>query len=103
MPNEPPVRRDRRGGTERREDERRLVIEPVPVERRAAGDRRQDPERRRGSDRRGAGVSDQIRSALALIIQVAERGELGDEHRRDLDTAVFRLRFALDRLETEDG
>jgi hypothetical protein len=34
-----------------------------------------------------------------LIAHVAEIDALDDEHRRELDTAIFRLRFALDRLE----
>jgi hypothetical protein len=34
---------------------------------------------------------------------VADATELDDEHRRDLDAALFRLRFALDRLESPGG
>ena len=36
-------------------------------------------------------------------VTTADARELDDEHRRDLDAALFRLRFALDRLETPVG
>jgi hypothetical protein len=78
----------------------------VPVERRSGTDRRHAPDRR-GRDERRSGVErrrqetvgDHIRSAVQLIAHVAELDALDDEHRRELDTAIFRLRFALDRLE----
>ena len=72
----------------------------VTVERRAGKDRRQHPERRAGGrrggqERRGEeSAAEHIRNALQLIV---------DEHRRDLDAALFRLRFALDRLEAPVG
>jgi hypothetical protein len=34
-----------------------------------------------------------------LLTNVAESGSLDEESLRDVDTAVFRLRFALDRFE----
>jgi hypothetical protein len=36
---------------------------------------------------------------LELLTNVAESGTLDEESLRDLDAAMFRLRFALDRLE----
>lgn len=82
----------------------------VPVERRGGGDRRQGgerrgrEERRSGAERRGPeAAASHIRNALTLIAHVAESDELDDERRRDLDAAMFRLRFALDRLEQDGG
>jgi len=81
----------------------------VTVERRAGKDRRQHPERRAGGrrggqERRGEeSAAEHIRNALQLIAEVADARELDDEHRRDLDAALFRLRFALDRLEAPVG
>lgn len=86
---------ERRLGADRRaaEDRRRTIVR-VPVEQRSGADRR------KGSDRRGPGsVGEQIRSALELLTTVAESGTLDEATLRDLDTAVFRLRFALDRVE----
>jgi hypothetical protein len=91
----------------------------VPTDRRsladrraaARGDRRQVTvvvvtERRSGADRRGAterrtpeNVAEHIRNALQLLTNVAESGTLDEESLRDLDAAMFRLRFALDRFE----
>ena len=86
---------ERRAGADRRAaDDRRRVVVRVPVEQRSGR------ERRSGADRRAPGdVSEQIRSALELLTSVAESGTLDEESLRDLDTAVFRLRFALDRVE----
>lgn len=78
---------DRRGG-----GDRRRVIVHVTENRRSGSDRRQDERRSQEA------VGGHIRDALALITHVADADELDDEHRRELDTAVFRLRFALDRL-----
>ena len=59
---------------------------------------------RPGQERRGQeSAAEHIRNALQLIAEVADARELDDEHRRDLDAALFRLRFALDRLETPVG
>jgi len=79
---------ERRGGSDRR----RVIVE-VTDNRRSDTDRRQDE--RRASETAG----EHIRNALVLITQVADSDKLDDEHRRDLDAAMFRLRFALDRLE----
>lgn len=86
---------DRRRAEDRRgpEDRRRGVVR-VPVEQRAG------TERRGGAERRGSqSVDELIRSALELLTNVAESGSLDEESLRDVDTAVFRLRFALDRFE----
>jgi hypothetical protein len=74
--------------------ERRGGAAPVPLERRAGRDRRAGAERRSGEN-----VGDQIRNALELLTNVAESGTLDDDSLRDLDAAMFRLRFALDRFE----
>lgn len=86
---------ERRGAEERRgsEDRRRIVVR-VPVEQRSGIDRRG------GTERRGSqSVDELIRSALELLTNVAESGSLDEESLRDVDTAVFRLRYALDRFE----
>ena len=96
---------ERRNGTERRGGERRQGLALVPVERRARKERRGKGERRaaqrrsRAERRAEESAAEHIRNALQLIAQVADADELDDEHRRDLDAALFRLRFALDRLE----
>jgi hypothetical protein len=86
---------DRRRAEDRRDaEERRRVVVRVPVEQRAG------MERRGGAERRGSqSVDELIRSALELLTNVAESGSLDEESLRDVDTAVFRLRFALDRFE----
>jgi len=100
---------DRRSGTERRNGDRRGTLTLVTVERRSGEERRQHAERRAtgrrgGQERRGQeSAAEHIRNALQLIAEVADARELDDEHRRDLDAALFRLRFALDRLETPVG
>lgn len=48
-------------------------------------------------------VGELVRDALRLLTEVADAGSLDDEVQRDLDAAMFRLRFALDRLEGGDG
>lgn len=76
--------------------------------RRRGGDRRTkdvpvEMERRSGLDRRMLveSASAQIHAALELLTQMAESGSLRDENRRLLDTALLRLRFALERMEPE--
>ena len=63
-------------------------------------DRRINGDRRSGQERRLAMLSaeDQIREALRLLTQVVEDGAPENEQRR-LESAMLRLRFALDRLE----
>jgi hypothetical protein len=86
---------DRRALADRRaSQDRRQGVVRVPVEQRSGTDRRT------GADRRGPqGLGDQIRNALELLTNVAESGTLDDAGLRDLDAAVFRLRFVLDRFE----
>jgi hypothetical protein len=95
---------DRRGEKERRGGkERRRTITLVKAERRQSGDRRADAERRRSAERRVEETTgEHLRDALRLVAHVAESPVLTDELRRDLDAAIFRLRFALDRLESGD-
>jgi hypothetical protein len=81
-------REDRRSGRDRRQ-----TVAPGPLERRSGTERR-------GGERRAApAVAEQLRSALTLLTTVAESGRLDEPSLRDLDAAMFRLRFALDRLE----
>jgi hypothetical protein len=88
---------DRRRAEDRRgpEDRRRVVVR-VPVEQRAGTDRRGGVERRASQS-----VDELIRSALELLTNVAESGSLDEESLRDVDAAVFRLRFALDRVDRQ--
>ncbi len=105
------TRADRRTGRDRRTGgERRQGVVLVPVERRADGDRRDAGERRSDASRRDAdprrgpdSVGEHLRNALQLLTDVAESGTLDDATLRDLDAAMFRLRFALDRLEGGSG
>jgi hypothetical protein len=90
-----PAAERRRSAERRAPADRRRLVELVPVERRAAG------ERRSGVDRRAPdNMGECIRSALQLLTNVAESGVLDEENLRDLDSAMFRLRFALERFDT---
>jgi len=80
---------DRRAATDRRR-----VVSVVVEDRRSGVDRRGQPERRAPET-----AGEHIRNALQLLTNVAESGTLDEESLRDLDAAMFRLRFALDRLE----
>jgi hypothetical protein len=80
---------DRRSGADRRQ-----VVRVVVQERRSGGDRRATEERR-GAD----APADHIHNALQLLTNVAESGTLDEASLRDLDAAMFRLRFALHRIE----
>lgn len=101
----------RRSALDHRSGERRRAVTPVETERRLGAERREGAERRSVAERRGwadrrvseATVGDHIHHALQQLASVADSGQLDDEVRRDLDTAIFRLRFALDRLENGDG
>lgn len=78
---------DRRDGAEQHE--------------RPSVDRRRISERRAGIDRRLSilSASDQIRAALRLLTRVVEMGAVTEQELRTLESAMLRLRFALDRLE----
>jgi hypothetical protein len=60
-------------------------------------------ERRSGLDRRMIveSATAQIHAVLELLTQLADMGALRDDSRRLLDTAVLRLRYALERMEPE--
>jgi hypothetical protein len=91
---------ERRAVTERRKADRRQRMMLVTVERRSGKDRRGSAERRSVAERRAEeSAIEHLRHAFQLIARVADADQLDDEHRRDLDAALFRLRFAMDRLE----
>jgi len=60
-------------------------------------------ERRSGLDRRMIveSATAQIHAVLELLTELADAGALRDDSRRLLDTAMLRLRFALERMEPE--
>jgi hypothetical protein len=91
---------DRRSGVDRRQSQSAGM---PGVERRAREDRRGGPERRAFLERRLSlqSAGDQIRGALKLITTAIDSGTIPEQHRRGLDAAMLRLRFALERLESE--
>jgi len=74
--------------------DRRCVIRVAVEDRRSGAERRADIERRGGDT-----PPDHIHTALQLLTSVAESGTLDEASLRDLDAAMFRLRFALQRIE----
>jgi len=62
-----------------------------------------DVERRSGLDRRliVESATAQIHAVLELLTQLADMGALRDDSRRLLDTAMLRLRYALERMDLE--
>ena len=90
---------DRRDSSERRSGEQVAT----QVERRSGIDRRQLSDRRMAVERRLSvhSAADQIHGALKLLTLVAESeaATLSEEQRRELEGAMLRLRFALERLE----
>jgi EAL domain-containing protein (putative c-di-GMP-specific phosphodiesterase class I) len=80
---------DRRSGADRRTDQA-----PVEVERRKGGQRRTGLERRVELETAG----DQIQAALGLLTFAVEEGVLLDVDRWLLETAVARLRLAMEQL-----
>lgn len=91
------VPHERRGSSERRVLNRRAARKE-----RAGAERRINEDRRTGLERRLAILSaeGQIREALRLLTEVIDRGA-PDEEQRSLESAMVRLRYALDRLEEE--
>jgi hypothetical protein len=75
----------------RRGAERRVKHEAVQIERRSGLDRRMIVE----------SATAQIHAVLELLTDLADQGALRDDSRRLLDTAMIRLRFALERMEPE--
>ena len=91
---------ERRSPPDRRGVERRRLLVLVPTDRRAGADRRGRGERRSNLERhRDETPQEHIRNALQLLANVAASTALDDELQRDLDSAIFRLRFAVERLE----
>ena len=90
---------ERRSGAERRIDEAPQGAPPAD-ERRASTERRR-ADRRSGAERRLAlPLADQLRVVIDMLFQVSP-DRLSDDDRRRFDTAVFRLRYALESLEDE--
>jgi hypothetical protein len=75
----------------RRGADRRIKNDPVDLERRSGLDRRLIVE----------SATAQIYAVLELLTQLADMGALRDDSRRLLDTAMLRLRYALERMEQE--
>ncbi len=75
----------------RRGADRRVTNVPVDTERRSGLDRRLIVE----------SATAQIHAVLELLTQLADMGALRDDSRRLLDTAMLRLRYALERMEPE--
>lgn len=90
---------DRRSGVDRRHSDPPAVKD----ERRATDDRRGGGERRAYLERRLTlqSAGDQIRGALKLMTTAIESGSIPEKQRRGLDAAMLRLRFALERIDTE--
>ena len=92
---------DERRSTPERRDllDRRMTAERL--DQRSAQERRRKSERRTGVERRLSilSASDQIRGALRLLTRVIEMGAVAEQEMRTLESAMLRLRFALDRLE----
>jgi len=94
------VPHERRGTNDRRALNRRAGSRSE----RAGADRRTNGDRRTGLERRLAILSaeGQIREALRLLTEVIDRGTAPDDEQRSLESAMVRLRYALDRLEAEE-
>jgi hypothetical protein len=75
----------------RRGADRRVKHAVVQVERRSGLERRLIVE----------SATAQIHAVLELLTELADQGALRDDSRRLLDTAMLRLRFALERIEPE--
>jgi len=90
-----PHRKNRREKGDRRSAaDRRNEQAPIEVERRKGGQRRTGLKRRRELETAG----DQIQAALGLLTYAVEQGVLPDEDRWLLETAITRLRLALEQL-----
>jgi EAL domain-containing protein (putative c-di-GMP-specific phosphodiesterase class I) len=88
-------RKNRREKSDRRSSaDRRSEHAPVEVERRTGGQRRTGLERRVELETAG----DQIHAALSLLTYAVEHGALLDVDRWLLETAVARLRLAMEQL-----
>ena len=70
--------------------DRRVKSVPVEVERRSGLDRRLEME----------SATAQMHAVLELLTQIADSGSLRDDNRRLLDTAMLRVRFAIEMLQS---
>jgi len=101
---------DRRFVVDRRAADRRQSVVRVTVEQRSGRDRRVTDERRLVDDRRvpmdrranGAPIETHLHAAITLLEHLSDGGHLTAQAQRDLDAALFRLKFALDRLADEE-
>ncbi|HXJ31514.1 MAG TPA: hypothetical protein VNG35_12785 [Gemmatimonadales bacterium] len=93
------VPNERRGSPDRRVLNRRGSGrgERTATERRGNGDRRTGLERRLAL----LSAEGQIHEVLRLITEIIDRGAPPDDERRSLESAMVRLRYALDRLQEE--
>jgi hypothetical protein len=91
---------ERRGSNDRRLLNRRAGARSE----RPSAERRTNGDRRTGLERRLAILSaeGQIHEALRLLTEVIDSGSAPDDEQRSLESALVRLRYALDRLEEED-
>ncbi len=87
---------DRRDVDRRSGADQRVALVPVAVERRKS-DRRQGIERRLALQ----SAAGQLQTAMGLLLQLADSASLSDDERRLLDTAILRLRFAVERMASE--
>jgi hypothetical protein len=100
---------DRRTGTDRRAEPRRLAVLGAAEERRHVVDRRRGSERRSTLDRRGRASRapnteqpvEHVRNALQLLREVALTGELSTGPSEDLGAAIERLHRAVGLLERQ--
>ena len=94
---------ERRGEQDRRADERRRLVLVPSVDRRSREKQRRERERRTGRGLPATEtVEEHVRNALQLLMTIADTTTLDDELRRDLDAAMFRLHFAIERLRRGD-
>jgi transcription elongation GreA/GreB family factor len=86
-------------------DRRLLNRRAGPRAERSGVERRTNGDRRTGLERRLAILSaeGQIHEALRLLTEVIDSGSAPDEEQRSLESAMVRLRYALDRLEAEES
>ena len=82
---------DRRSGADKRAEDLAVAVE------RRKSDRRQGIERRLALQ----SAAGQLQTALGLLLQVADSASLSDDERRLLETAMLRLRFAVERMASE--
>lgn len=90
---------ERRSGPDRRVGgDRRGPKDAAAEARPGRVSRRQTPRRSSTERRSNETVEEHLRNALQLLANVVESGTLDDEARRDLDAAMFRLRYAVERM-----